>query len=126
MKDNVLDGIIEVQEIGEETHSGVLKDEVVIVRVNYPNDVIKRIKLCRIEFYNREQKQHFVFLNNLFEMRADLVAALYKLRWKFDLLFKQLKKNFPLKYFLGDNKNAIKIQIYCALIANLQQSFSKD
>jgi len=33
--------------------------------------------------------------------------------------FKQLKQNFPLKYFLGDNENAIKIQIYCALIANL-------
>lgn len=52
-------------------------------------------------------------------MRADLIAALYKLRWKIELLFKQLKQNFPLKYFLGDNENAIRIQIYCALIANL-------
>jgi len=119
MKDNALYGTVEVNEIGEEIHSGVLKDEEVIVRVNYQNDVIKRIKLRRIEFYDREQKQHFVFLSNLFEMRADLVAALYKLRWQIELLFKQLKQNFPLKYFLGDNENAIKIQIYCALIANL-------
>jgi IS4 transposase len=52
-------------------------------------------------------------------MRADLVAAIYKLRWQIELLFKQLKQYFPLKYFLGDNENAIKIQIYCALIANL-------
>jgi len=52
-------------------------------------------------------------------MRPDLVAALYKLRWQIELLFKQLKQNFPLNYFLGDNENAIKIQIYCALIANL-------
>jgi len=52
-------------------------------------------------------------------MRPDLVAAIYKLRWQIELLFKQLKQNFPLKYFLGDNENAIKIQIYCALIANL-------
>jgi len=52
-------------------------------------------------------------------MRADLVAAIYKLRWQIELLFKQLKQNFPLKYFLGDNENAIKIQIYCVLIANL-------
>jgi IS4 transposase len=52
-------------------------------------------------------------------MRADLIAAIYKLRWQIELLFKQLKQNFPLKYFLGDNENAIKIQIYCALIANL-------
>jgi len=53
------------------------------------------------------------------DMRADLVAAIYKLRWQIELLFKQLKQNFPLKYFLGDNENAIKIQIYCTLIANL-------
>ncbi len=52
-------------------------------------------------------------------MRADLIAAIYKLRWQIELLFKQLKQNFPLKYFLEDNKNAVKIQIYCALIANL-------
>ena len=52
-------------------------------------------------------------------MRPDLVAAIYKLRWQIELLFKQLKQNFPLKYFLGDNENAIKIQIYCALIVNL-------
>ena len=48
-----------------------------------------------------------------------MIAALYKIRWQIELLFKQLKQNFPLKYFLGDNENAIKIQIYCALIANL-------
>jgi len=41
------------------------------------------------------------------------------IRWQIETLFKQLKQNFPLKYFLGDNENAIKIQIYCALIANL-------
>jgi len=46
-------------------------------------------------------------------MRADLIAAIYKLRWQIELLFydKQLKQNFPLKYFLGDNENAIKIKI---------------
>ena len=41
------------------------------------------------------------------------------MRWQIELLFKQLKQNFPLKYFLGDNENAIKIQIWCTLIANL-------
>ena len=55
----------------------------------------------------------------MFDMRADLIAALYKIRWQIELLFKQLKQNFPLKYFLGDNENAIKIQIYCVLIVNL-------
>jgi len=48
-----------------------------------------------------------------------MIAALYKVRWQIELLFKQLKQNFPLKYFLGDNENVIKIQIYCVLIVNL-------
>mgnify|MGYP002348629865 FL=1 len=52
-------------------------------------------------------------------MRADIIVAIYKTRWQIELLFKQLKQNFPLKYFIGDNENAIKIQIYCVLIANL-------
>ena len=40
-------------------------------------------------------------------------------RWQIELLFKQLKQNFPLKYFLGDNANAIEIQIWAAMLANL-------
>ena len=119
MKDNALYGTIEANEIGEEIHSGVIKDEEVMVRVDSTDCEFKLLRLRRIEFYDRVEKKHFVFTTNLFDMRADLVAALYKLRWQIELLFKQLKQNFPLKYFLGDNENAIKIQIYCALIANL-------
>ena len=44
---------------------------------------------------------------------------IYKKRWQIELLFKQLKQNFPLKYFLGDNQNAIEIQIWMAMLANL-------
>jgi IS4 transposase len=52
-------------------------------------------------------------------MDAGHIALIYKKRWQIELLFKQLKQNFPLKYFLGDNENAIKIQIWCTLIVNL-------
>ena len=45
---------------------------------------------------------------------------LYRKRWRIELLFKQLKQNFPLKYFVGDNQNAIEIQIWCVLIVNLR------
>lgn len=78
-----------------------------------------KLRLRKVRFYDRVLKREFEFLTNLYEMRADLIAAIYKLRWQIELLFKQLKGNFPLRYFLGDNENAIKIQIYCALIVNL-------
>ncbi len=48
------------------------------------------------------------------------MAALYIIRLQTELLYKQLKQKFPLKYFLGDNENAIKIQIYCVMIVNLE------
>jgi IS4 transposase len=73
----------------------------------------------RRKFYAQENNIKFKFISNLFELRADLIAALYKIRWQIELLFKQLKQNYPLRYFLGDNENAIKIQIYCVLIVNL-------
>ena len=47
------------------------------------------------------------------------IALIYKKRWQIELLFKQLKQNFPLKCFLGDNENAIEIQIWTAMLANL-------
>ncbi len=118
IKDNAVYESVSHNEIGEHIHSGVLEDQIIELTIKDGNNTSK-LRLRKIRFYDREQKREFEFLTNLFEMRADLVAAIYKLRWQIELLFKQLKQNFPLKYFLGDNENAIKIQIYCALIANL-------
>ncbi|MBP7097503.1 MAG: transposase [Prevotella sp.] len=42
---------------------------------------------------------------------------MYRRRWQIETLFKRLKQNFPLKYFLGDNQNAIQIQIWVSMIA---------
>ena len=118
IKDNALYEEIEVLEIPERTHSGVLSDKIIEVEIKNGNEKTK-LKLRKVTFYDRENKREFEFLTNLFELRADLIAGLYKIRWQIELLFKQLKQNFPLRYFLGDNENAIKIQIYCVLIVNL-------
>lgn len=118
IKDNAVFKIIQINELDERFHSGVLEDVIIQVTVK-DEGVESKLKLRKVRFYDRILKREFEFLTNLFEMRPDLIAAIYKLRWQIESLFKQLKQNFPLKYFLGDNENAIKIQIYCALIANL-------
>lgn len=118
IKDNAAYRTIETSEIGDHVHSGVIQDETIEVTVK-ESGTESKLLLRKVRFYDRVLKREFEFLTNLFEMRPDLVAAIYKLRWQIELLFKQLKQNFPLKYFLGDNENAIKTQIYCALIANL-------
>lgn len=118
IKDNAVYESVFENEIEEHIHSGVLQDEIIELTVK-ESTTTSKLKLRKIRFYDRVLKREFEFLTNLFEMRSDLVAAIYKLRWQIELLFKQIKQNFPLKYFLGDNENAIKIQIYCTLIANL-------
>jgi len=118
IKDNAAYDVVEENFINDSIHCGVEKDEIIVVTIK-ENNKEKPLKLRKVQFYDRVLKRRFEFITNLFEMRADLIAGIYKLRWQIELLFKQLKQNFPLKYFLGDNENAIKIQIYCALIANL-------
>lgn len=109
LEDNPIDGCI---------HSGVLKDEEIEIDVK-EGDVSSKLSLRRVVFYDRVNKREFEFLTNMHDLRPDMIAALYKVRWQIECVFKQLKQNFSLKYFLGDNENAIKIQIYCVLIVNL-------
>ena len=58
-------------------------------------------------------------LTNDMEMQVEDIVEIYRQRWSIELLFKQLKQNFPLRYFYGESANAIKIQIWVTLIANL-------
>jgi len=117
IRDNAVYQILENHEIGSNIHSGVLEDT--IIELSVKDEAKSKLKLRKVRFYDRALKREFEFICNLFDMRPDLIAAIYKIRWQIELLFKQLKKNFPLKYFLGDNENAIKIQVFCVLIANL-------
>lgn len=52
-------------------------------------------------------------------MSAEQICEIYRRRWTIESLFKRLKQNFPLKYFLGDSVNAIEIQIWVTMIAYL-------
>lgn len=60
-----------------------------------------------------------MFITNNFTLPASQVALISKSRWIIELLFKQIKRNFPLRYFWGNSENAIKMQVYCVLIAQL-------
>ena len=75
--------------------------------------------LRRVVIWSDKHQAKIVLLTNMFHLEAAQISLLYRKRWRIELLFKQLKQNFPLKYFLGDNENAIRIQIWCCLIVNL-------
>ena len=64
-----------------------------------------------------EDGQEIRFLTNVFDIPAEEIMELYRLRWKIELFFKWIKQNLKIKKWLGHNENAIKIQIYSALIS---------
>lgn len=97
---------------------GVLKEQYITVAVKQNGAVIQRLKLRRITFKTEEGKV-YVFVTNNFTLPASQIATIYKNRWMIELLFKQIKQNFPLRYFWGASSNAIKMQVYCVLIAQL-------
>ena len=75
---------------------------------------------ARIVTYVDEEKRKLVsLLTNDTDLDPKEIVAIYRKRWEIELLFKQMKQNFPLKYFYGESANAIKIQIWVTLIANL-------
>ncbi len=73
-------------------------------------------KLRRVKFYDTETKRIFVFLTNNMDITAEQVALLYKNRWQIELFFKWIKQHLKIKSFWGTTENAVRIQIYTAII----------
>ena len=74
------------------------------------------IPLRRVVYYDEEQGRTFVFLTNNFVLPAPIIAELYRNRWSVELFFKWLKQHLKIKKFWGTSENAVRIQIYCAII----------
>ncbi len=71
----------------------------------------------RVKFHDEETGKTFVFLTNNMEITASQVALLYKNRWQIELFFKWIKQHLKIKSFWGNSENAVRIQIYSAIIA---------
>jgi len=106
---------------GPDTPPEVLKDET--IHVSYKNAKGKvesePMVLRRIAWWDAKGQRVYEFITNNFDLDAATIAGIYQYRWQIELFFKKLKQNFQLRYFVGDNQNAIEIQIWCALIAVL-------
>ena len=113
----VIPEILEERDVPEEEHNlGVRRDTHVLLGHKTQEHKVK----ARLVFYwDEKSKRTFEFLTNNFAMTPSVVARIYQQRWQIEILFKRIKQNYPLQYFLGDNPNAIKVQIWCALIADL-------
>lgn len=70
-----------------------------------------------VRFWDEEDEREFIYLTNAKRIPALQVAELYKNRWQVELFFKWLKQHLKIKKFWGTSENAVKIQVYSAIIA---------
>ncbi|GHT39264.1 hypothetical protein FACS189437_02120 [Bacteroidia bacterium] len=82
-------------------------------------------KLRLVEFYDAENQELLVFLTNNFEVSALEVANLYKNRWQIEVFFKWIKQNLTVKKFWGHSENAVRIQLWVAIMAYLLVAYLK-
>ena len=82
-------------------------------------DIVHKARIITYVDIKKTRAKLISLLTNDMEMPIEEIVGIFRKRWEIELLFKQLKQNFPLRYFYGESSNAIKIQIWVTLIANL-------
>lgn len=95
--------------------TGVICDQQIILQSFYPKNAYNK-SIRRIKYFDAEQKRMFVFLTNNTSLSAVQIAMLYRYRWRIELLFKWIKQHLKIKTFWGQSMNAVKTQVYIAII----------
>ena len=115
MKENAVYEVKEELELPQ--NSNVVRDEI----IGFPRlarEGEDPVLFRRVEIWNEEKQEAIVFLSNL-AFGATTIAAIYKDRWQVELFFKALKQTCKIKTFVGTSANAVKTQVWTALIAML-------
>jgi Domain of unknown function (DUF4372)/Transposase DDE domain len=99
-------------------NSNVVKDQIVCFP-RLARDGEEPILFRRVEILDAEKQERVVFLSNLLAFGATTIAAIYKDRWQVELFFKALKQTLKIKTFVGTSANAVRTQVWTALIAML-------
>jgi hypothetical protein len=112
--------VLEQKQIEDLAEVGVQMDAIIELEYKCPEtNEIKFTKSRLVAYIDPARGKKFFFLTNLFDIKADTVCLLYKNRWVIEVLFRQIKQNFELTYFLSDSEDGIKTQIWIAMILNL-------
>ena len=113
MKENAAYAVGEDRPVPQ--NRNVLKDQTILLRNLDKCSYLLR----RVEVWNEEKQETLVFLTNHHGLGATTIAAIYKDRWQIELFFRAIKQNLKIKTFVGTSANAVKTQVWTALIAIL-------
>ena len=116
MKDNAVYEVVEARSVP--MHRNILSDEIILLTGAQAQKKCSHA-LRRIVVWDAHNEREIVLLTNHLQFGATTVADIYKERWQIELFFKALKQNLRVKSFVGTSENALRIQIWTALIAML-------
>jgi hypothetical protein len=100
------------------TRGNIIADQEIMLTVfrssqKYPE------RIRRIVVWDAANQREIVLLSNHMDFAAGTISQIYKERWQIELFFKAIKQNLKIKTFVGTSENAVKIQIWTALISIL-------
>jgi hypothetical protein len=116
MKENAVYEVKE--ELKPPQNSNVVSDQIVCFP-RLAREGEEPVLFRRVEIWDEAKRESIVFLSNLLAFGATTIAAIYKERWQVELFFKALKQPCKIKTFVGTSANAMKTQVWTALIAML-------
>ena len=120
IKNNTVYETVEELDLPEETDQDILKDEIIKLTGEKAVEIgIDKISLRLVHVFKPEENKVIVLITNELHWKARTIADLYKKRWDIELFFKSLKQNLQVKTFVGTSENAVKSQLFIALITYL-------
>jgi hypothetical protein len=120
IKDNTVYETIKELELPEEEDQHILKDELIhLTGEKAIENKLSEETLRRVVVYDKDKNSTLVFITNNTTWKAVTISSLYKRRWDIETFFKLLKQNLKVKTFTGTSENAVRSQIFVALITYL-------
>jgi Transposase DDE domain len=116
MKTNTVYTVVEECEVP--ANGNVLRDQIISLPA-LAKAGEEPVLFRRIEYWNEDKSEILVFFSNLLHLAASTIASIYKDRWQVELFFKALKQTLKIKTFVGTSANAVRTQVWTALIAML-------
>jgi hypothetical protein len=116
MRDNAVFEVLEEGCVPQQGH--IIKDQLIRFSGRFSRKKCPHV-LRRVEARRSDTGEILVFVTNHHRLAASTIAAIFKDRWQIELFFKALKQNLKIKTFVGTSANAVKTQIWTALIAML-------
>src|SRR5699024_10483256 len=120
IKSNTVYQSISEMDLPERKDEHILKDELIYLSGQAAIKAgMDQVKLRRVAIYKEEENNVIEVISNNLDWSAPTIAELYKHRWRVEIFFKLIKQNLQIKTFLGTNENAVKSQIFVAMIVYL-------